>query len=80
LTYFRGKNKKINYRTDTKGEKRKRTSRKNVVGRSTSSLDSKKFRKISIEKQGGMSFGIRKTATAVIKPDKQKILNFHFTH
>jgi hypothetical protein len=43
--------------------------KKNVDGRSTSSHDSKKFRTILMEKQGGMAFGFRKTATAVIKPD-----------
>jgi hypothetical protein len=48
---------------DTKGEKKKRTSKKNVDGRSTSSHDNKNFR----EKQGGMAFGFPKTATAVIK-------------
>jgi hypothetical protein len=45
------------------------TSKKNVDGRSTSSHDNKKFRKSSMEKQRGMAFGFRKTATAVIKPD-----------
>jgi hypothetical protein len=41
----------------------------NVDGKGTSSHDSKKFRTRSMEKQGGMAFGFRKTATAVIKPD-----------
>jgi hypothetical protein len=41
-----------------------------VDGRSTSSHDSKKFRTRSMVKQGGMSFGFRKTAIAVIKPDR----------
>jgi hypothetical protein len=59
----------MNYGMDTRGEKKKRTSKKNVDGRSTSSHDSKKFRTRS-EKQGGMAFGFRKTATAVIKPDR----------
>jgi hypothetical protein len=36
---------------DTTGEKEKRTSKKNVDGRSTSSHDNKKFRTRSIEKQ-----------------------------
>jgi hypothetical protein len=53
---------------DTTGEKEKWTSKKNVDGRSTSSHD-KKFRTRSMEKQGGMVFGFRKTATDVIKPD-----------
>ena len=52
----------------TTGEKKKRTSKKNVDGRSTSSHDNKKFRSRSMEKQRGMAFGFRKTATAVIKP------------
>jgi hypothetical protein len=51
-------------------EKKKRTSKKNVDGRSTSSLDYKKFRTGSVEKQERMAFGFRKTATAVIKPDR----------
>jgi hypothetical protein len=38
-------------------------------GRSTSSHDSEKFRTRSMEKQGGMAFGFRKAATAVIEPD-----------
>jgi len=59
----------INYGMDTTGEKEKRTSKENVKGRSTSSHDNKKFRTRSVEKQRGMVFGFRKTATAVIKPD-----------
>ena len=51
----------------TTGEKKKRTSKKNVDGRSTSSHENKKFRNRSVEKQRGMAFGLRKTATAVIK-------------
>jgi hypothetical protein len=66
----RGENTKINYGMDTRGEKKKRTSKKNVDERSTSSHDSKKFRTRSVEKKGGMAFGFRKTATAVIKPDR----------
>jgi hypothetical protein len=34
---------KINYGMDTRGEKKKRTSKKNVDGRSTNSHDNKKF-------------------------------------
>jgi hypothetical protein len=60
---------KINYGIDTTIMKKKRTSKKNVDGRSTSSHYNKKFRTISMEKQGGMAFGFRKTATAVIEPD-----------
>jgi hypothetical protein len=55
---------------DTRGEKKKRTSKKNVDRRSTSSHDNKKFRTRSMEKQGGMAFGFRNAATAVIKPDR----------
>jgi hypothetical protein len=55
---------------DTTGKKEKRTSKINVDGRSTSSHDDKKFRTRSMEKQGGMTFGFRKTATAVIKPER----------
>jgi hypothetical protein len=55
---------------DTTGEKEKRTSKKNVDGRSTSSHDNKKFRTRSVEKQRGMVFGFQKMATAVIKPDR----------
>ena len=51
------------------GETKKRTSKKNVDGRSTSSHDNKKFRNRSMKKQRGMAFGFWKTATAVIKPD-----------
>jgi hypothetical protein len=55
---------------DTNGEKDKRTSKKNVDGRSTRSHDNKTFRTRSMEKQGGMAFGFRKTVTAVIKQDR----------
>jgi hypothetical protein len=56
---------------DTRVEKKNRTSKKNMDGRSTSSHDNKKFRTRSMEKHGGMAFGFRKTAIAVIKPDRQ---------
>jgi hypothetical protein len=55
---------------DTTGEKEKRTPKKNVNGRSTSSHNNKKFRTRSVEKQGKMASGFRKTARAVIKPDR----------
>jgi hypothetical protein len=55
---------------DTTGEKEKWTSKKNMDGRSKSSHDNKKFRIRSVEKQRGMAFGFRKTATAVIKLDR----------
>jgi Tfp pilus assembly pilus retraction ATPase PilT len=52
-------------------ERRKRgRPRKNMDGRSTRSHDSEKFRTKSMEKQGGMAFAFRKTATAVIEPDR----------
>jgi len=60
----------INYGMDTTGEKENRTSKKNVDARSTSRDDNKKFRTRLVEKWRGMTFGFRKTATAVIKPDK----------
>jgi hypothetical protein len=66
----RGENAKINYGLNTTGDKKKRTYKKNVDGRSTSSHDNKKFRTKSMEKQRGMAFGFRKTATAVKKPDR----------
>jgi hypothetical protein len=64
----RGKNTKINFGMDTRREKKKRTFKKNMDGRSTSSHDSKKFRTTSMEKQGGMAFGFLTTATAGINP------------
>ena len=51
---------------DTMGEKEKRTSKKNVDGRSTSSHD-KKLRTRSTEKRRGMAFGFLKMVTAVKK-------------
>jgi hypothetical protein len=39
--------------------------KENVDGRNTISHDNKKFRTRSMEKQRGMAFGFRKTATAV---------------
>jgi hypothetical protein len=55
---------------DITGEKEKRTSKKNVDEMRTSSHDNKKFRTRSMEKQRGLAFGFRKTATAVKKtPD-----------
>jgi hypothetical protein len=55
---------------DTTGEKEKRTFKKNVDGRSTGRHDNKNFGTRSVERQRGMAFGFRKTATAVIKPDR----------
>ena len=54
---------------DTTGEKEKRTSKKNV-DKSTSSHDHKKSGTRSMEKQTGKASGFRKTATAVIKPNR----------
>jgi hypothetical protein len=69
----RGENTKINYGMDTTGEKEKRTSKKNVDGRSTSNHDNKKFRTRSMEKQRGMLFGCRKTTTAIKKKRTDRI-------
>jgi hypothetical protein len=66
----RGENIKINYGIDTRGEKKKRTSNRNLDGRSTSSYDSEKFRTRSMEKRRGMAFGFRKTATTVTELDR----------
>jgi hypothetical protein len=63
--HIRGENTKTNYGLVSMGEKEKRTSKKNEGGRSTSSHDNKKFRTRSTEKQRGVAFGFRKTATAV---------------
>jgi len=41
--------------------------KENVDGRSTNSHGNKKFRTRSMEKQRGMAFGFRATATAVKK-------------
>jgi len=50
---------------DTRGKKKKRTSKKNVDGRCMSSHENKTFRNRSVVKQKGMVFGFRKTASAV---------------
>jgi len=55
---------------DTSGEKEKRTSKKKVERRSTSSHNNKKFGTRSMEKQRGMVFGFWKTAIALIKTDR----------
>jgi hypothetical protein len=54
----------------TSEEAKKRTSWKKMDGSNTRSLDSEKFRTKSMEKQRGMAFGFRKTATAVIEPGR----------
>jgi len=61
---------KINYGVDTRGKKKKRTSKKNVGGRCTSSHEIKAFRNRSMAKQKQMVFGFRKTATAVTRPER----------
>jgi hypothetical protein len=55
---------------DTRGKKKKRTSKKNMNGRCTSSHENKTFRRKSVVKQKGVVFGFRKMATAVIRPEK----------
>ena len=57
---------------DTRGKKKKRTSKKNVDGRCTSSHEKKTFRSRSVVKQKGMVFGFRKTATAVTRPERSR--------
>jgi hypothetical protein len=61
---------------DTRGEQEKRTSKKNVDGRCTSSHENKTFRSRSVVKQKGMVFGFRKMTTAVVGPDIDRQL-FH---
>ena len=51
----------------TMGVKEKRTSKKNVDGRSTSSHDNRKFGTRSTEKQRGMAFGLWESETVVRK-------------
>jgi hypothetical protein len=51
-------------------ERRKEDVQEKVDGRNRSSHDSKKLRTRSVEKQGGMALGFRKTATAVITPGR----------
>jgi hypothetical protein len=55
----------LNYGMDTTGEKKKRTPKINVDGRSTNNHDNEVFRTGSMEQQGGIAFGFRKTATAL---------------
>jgi hypothetical protein len=52
------------------GKKETRTSMKNVDGKCTSSHENKTFRRRSVVKQRGMAFGFRKTAIAVIRPER----------
>jgi hypothetical protein len=55
---------------DPTGEKEKRTPKEDLDRRSASSHDSKKCGARFVEKQGGMAFRFRKTATAVIIRDR----------
>jgi hypothetical protein len=57
---------------DTREKKKKRTSKKNVDERCTSSHEHKTFRSRSVVKQKRTVFGFRKTATAVTRPERQK--------
>jgi hypothetical protein len=50
--------------------KKKRTSKKNVDVRCTSSHENKTFRSRSVVKQKGMVLGFRKKATAVTRPER----------
>jgi len=51
-------------------KKKKRTFKKNVNGRCTSSHENKTFRSRSLVKQKGMVFGFWKTMTAVTRPER----------
>jgi hypothetical protein len=54
---------------NTREKKKKRTSKKNVDGKCTSSHGNKTSRSRSVVKQKEMVFGFRKTATAVVGPE-----------
>jgi len=69
----------------TTGKKKKKTSKKNVDGRCTSSHENKTFRSRSVVKQKGMVFGFRKMATAVTRPErwidrKACVIHGHHVH
>jgi hypothetical protein len=55
---------------DATREKEKRTPKEDLDKRSASSHGSKKCGARSVEKQGGIAFGFRKTATAATIPDR----------
>ena len=55
---------------DTDRKKKKRTPKRNVDSGSTGSHGNKELGTRSMEKQRGMELGHRKTATAVMKPDR----------
>ena len=61
---------------NTTGKKKKRTSKKNVDRRSTSSHDNTEFGTRSMEKQRGMEFGFWKMATDVMKPNRQTDITY----
>jgi hypothetical protein len=61
----RGANTRNIYVMDTTGEKEKKTPKENVDGKSRRRHNNKKFRTRSMEKQRGMVFGFRKTATDI---------------
>jgi hypothetical protein len=61
---------KLIYGVDTRGKKKKRTSKKNMDGRCTRSHENKTLRIRSVVKQRGMVFEFRKTATAVTRPER----------
>ena len=56
---------------DTDRKKERTTSKENVDRGSASSHGNKELGTRSMEKQRGMEFGLWKTATAVMKPDRQ---------
>jgi hypothetical protein len=66
----RGMNNKINYGMDLTREKEKRMPKEDLDRTSASSHDSKKCGARSVEKQGGMAIGFRKSVAAVIIPDR----------
>ena len=59
---------------DTTGKKEKRTSTKNLNRRSTRNHGNEEFQTKSMEKQSGMKFGFRKTATAVRSSIEREIV------
>ena len=65
-----GENTKINNGMDTDRKKKKRKPKKYVDRGSTSSHGNKELGTRLMEKERGMELGFRKTATAVMKPDR----------
>jgi hypothetical protein len=64
----RGETTKINYGVDTRGEKKKRTSKKTWMEGVQAAMETTS-RSGSVVKQKGMVFGFWKTATAVVGPE-----------